>query len=458
MGSLNRSATTTLATANYTNMINQTGWAYLDLATNDIWPDKLQAFGAGYIEGYLTSEVLSMQYQNTVVGQCEGKEKVCQKVADWMEANHKWIRSKIKKDGKKSRYWHQVSLFYDQLAGIVEGYAAAQQTKGGKGSVITIGDIFTMNAFGDLEDLEPAVSGSKEPPILNGYGHCSALIRLLPGNSDLLVAHDTWSSYQSMLRILKRYSLPFKQSLKSSKLVPGHTMAFSGYPGIIYSGDDFTIISSGLTTTETTIGNSNADLWSKVVPQSVLEGIRSTVANRLALTGAEWVEIFKNYNSGTYNNQWMVVDYNQFMAGWTEQGKGLLWVLEQLPGYVHAEDLTAVLTSRGYWPSYNSPYYPDVYNMSGLWPLWEKYGDWFSYEKTPRAVIFGREATSITSMEDMVKLMRYNNYLEDPASACNCTPPYSAENAISARCDLNPRYFTYKYSFITKYLKSNILP
>jgi hypothetical protein len=52
-----------------------------------------------------------------------------------------------------------------------------------------------------------------------------------------------------------------------------------------------------------------------VVPQSVLEGIRSTVANRLALTGAEWVEIFKNYNSGTYNNQWMVVDYNQFRAG-----------------------------------------------------------------------------------------------------------------------------------------------
>jgi hypothetical protein len=154
----------------------------------------------------------------------------------------------------------------------------------------------------------------------------------------------------------------------------------------------------------------------------------------------------------------MVVDYNQFRAGWTEQGEGLLWVLEQLPGYIHAEDLTAVLTSRGYWPSYNSPYYPDVYNMSGLWPLWEKYGDWFSYEKTPRAVIFGREATSITSMEDMVKLMRYNNYLEDPASACNCTPPYSAENAISARCDLNPRYFTYKYSFITKYLKSNILP
>ena len=436
VGSLNKTAATSLATANYTNQINQTGWAFLDLATNDQWADKLQAFGAGYIEGYLTHELLDMHYQNTVVGRCEGKEAVCEKVADWIDKNHQWIRLKIRKDGKKSRYWHQVSLFYDQLAGIAEGYAAAA----GGGSSITIGDIFTMNAFGDMEDLEPAVGGgSRVPRVLTGAGHCSALIRLLPGNTDLLVAHDTWNSYQSMLRIMKRYSLPFKQSLKSSKLVAGHTMAFSGYPGLIYSGDDFTLISSGLTTTETTIGNSNADLWSQVVPQSVLEGIRSVVANRLATSGAEWTSIFESYNSGTYNNQWMVVDYNQFQAGWVKQGAGLLWVLEQLPGFIHAEDLTSQLTSRGFWPSYNSPYFPDVYNRSGNRQLWEKYGDWFSYDKTPRAVIFERETASVGSMADMVRLMRYNNYEVDPASACNCIPPHSAENAISARCDLNPR-------------------
>ena len=46
-------------------------------------------------------------------------------------------------------------------------------------------------------------------------------------------------------RLIKKYSLPFKRSLSSSKTVPGHTMSFSGYPGIIYSGDDFTIASSG---------------------------------------------------------------------------------------------------------------------------------------------------------------------------------------------------------------------
>jgi len=51
---------------------------------------------------------------------------------------------------------------------------------------------------------------------------------------------------------------------------------------------------------ETTIGNSNASLWQYVQPQnSVFEGIRSMVANRLATSGGEWVKLFSRFNSGT---------------------------------------------------------------------------------------------------------------------------------------------------------------
>lgn len=51
---------------------------------------------------------------------------------------------------------------------------------------------------------------------------------------------------------------------------------------------------------ETTIGNSNPDLWKYVTPESVLEGIRSVVANRLSTSGSQWASIFSAYNSGTY--------------------------------------------------------------------------------------------------------------------------------------------------------------
>ena len=42
-------------------------------------------------------------------------------------------------------------------------------------------------------------------------------------------------------------------------------------------------------------------------------------------------------------------------------------------------------------------------------------------------------------------LFRYNNFKEDELAECDCTPPYSGENAISARSDLNPTTGTYPF-------------
>lgn len=69
-----------------------------------------------------------------------------------------------------------------------------------------------------------------------------------------------------MLRIQKRYSLRYRKSKTSDKLIRGFDMSFSSFPGGIQSGDDFYLISSGLTTLETTIENYNNSLWSNVKP------------------------------------------------------------------------------------------------------------------------------------------------------------------------------------------------
>lgn len=67
-----------------------------------------------------------------------------------------------------------------------------------------------LQLSGDLEDLELALNKTKTRHTL-GSGSCSALIKLLPGRSDLLVAHNTWNSYQNMLRVIKKYSFQFRQ-------------------------------------------------------------------------------------------------------------------------------------------------------------------------------------------------------------------------------------------------------
>lgn len=70
-----------------------------------------------------------------------------------------------------------------------------------------------------------------------------------------------------MFRTLKYYNMPLRTSAHTKTTVPGHMISFSGYPGVITSGDDFYITSSGLVALETTIGNSNASLWQQVTPK-----------------------------------------------------------------------------------------------------------------------------------------------------------------------------------------------
>jgi hypothetical protein len=67
-------------------------------------------------------------------------------------------------------------------------------------------------------------------------------------------------------------------------------------------------------------------------------------------------------------------------------------------GHIHAEDLTHILTGQTYWPSYNTPYFTDIFNLSGSPANVEKYGDWFTYDKTPRALIFKRDQVFISTV------------------------------------------------------------
>ncbi len=116
--------------------------------------------------------------------------------------------------------------------------------------------------------------------------------------------------------------------------------------------DDFYLTKANLAIIETTIGNSNPVLWQYVTPQTNLYWIRIQVATRLAHGTVDWAEWFALYNSGTYNNQWMVVDYKKFIPG-AQLLDGLFLVLEQIPGTVLWEDKTKVLQAQGYWSSYN---------------------------------------------------------------------------------------------------------
>ena len=172
----------------------------------------------------------------------------------------------------------------------------------------------------------------------------------------------------------------------------------SSYVGTIFSLDDFVTLSSGLVTTETTLFIYDSSLFEASQPLGqVFEPARVMAANRLARDGKEWTKMASRFNSGTYNNQWMVVDLSKVSRGRLDNGA--LWVMEQLPGrqtkiftetftpkiilkcvafqirYTRtwAEDQTSVLRHSGYWASYNRAFYPEVFEQSGAAELTKKW-------------------------------------------------------------------------------------
>lgn len=58
----------------------------------------------------------------------------------------------------------------------------------------------------------------------------------------------------------------------------------------------------------------------------------------------------------SYNNQWMILDYKQFIPGPEVLRDNLFIVLEQIPGMVEWSDQTDTLRKKSFWSSYNLPY------------------------------------------------------------------------------------------------------
>jgi len=140
-------------------------------------------------------------------------------------------------------------------------------------------------------------------------------------------------------------------------------------------------------------------------------------------------QIYQQHNSGTYNNQWIVLDFNLFKPN-EPLNANLLWILEQIPGNCSSRDVTEVL-ERGYWASYNVPAIPYIYEVSGNAEAAEMHGTAWSYDLAPRARIFRRDGNNANNLTTIAQLMRYNDYMQDPLSDGN--PGW----AIMSRFDLN---------------------
>ena len=268
-----------VAIGRYRNDVNVTGWGVLEVETFSGYPDQLQAFAAGVAEGYLTKMQIFFHWQNTVEQMCVNQKAYCKKLYKYIQANLDWIRQKVTTTPPTDLYWQHVNLTYTQLTGIHEGYRKDKTATFNPNLSLMLNPILMIQLSGELIDLNKALNRTVDTSVDDPEpSKCSGFLKVTEGNKDLLFAHVSMSGFHTMNRVLKLYKFAFNK-----KSVPGHTMSFSGYPGALASADDYTLISSGLASIETTIAVFKEELYDLVKPQEQLHcWVRSIVANRLA--------------------------------------------------------------------------------------------------------------------------------------------------------------------------------
>ena len=408
---------------------NVTGWNALNITANtkSAPSDRVAAYAAGFVEGALTPDMINLQWRNLNLGQVDPA------VQSFVEANTKWVTSQVAEHAATDEYWASVGLVYAQYDGLVAGYRADKAH-----AVLTPLQILLIGMSVELDDVKAAAVPSSRPDYLAmrerdfhefvlTHSHCSAMIKVTADLSELFSAHNTWSGYSDALRVWKVYELPFASS-------KAHTVSFPGYFARIAGIDDFYVTSQNLAVIETTNSVFNTSLFDAVTAAGTVPyWVRATLANRVASTAPEWHEAFYKFNSGTYNNQWMTVDYKLFTPG-MPLPPHTLWVSEQIPGYHAAADQTTAL-QRGHWPSYNVAFYPEIYERSGYPTVVKVFGEGQSYQLAPRAQIFRRDADgSVRDLPSLQTFMRLNRYGRTPSDPLFPSPVA----AIAARGDLLP--------------------
>lgn len=406
------------------------GWNTLNVTTNADFSDLDQAYSAGFGEGAATYDSTWNNFLNTVGSAADPLQSA--NVTNFVTQNWAWMKSQVAENSLNSNYWAQVGLQVRQFEGLLDGLnsvAPANQT-------FSFLMLQALNLAGDLIDLVPALDLQTRKPFaemtkeqMRQYfvtrTHCSALVKLALDLSDIFFGHATWSSYNTMLRTYKHYNLNYASA--ASKQI-----SFSGYPGTLASVDDYYVTDTGLSIIETTVDIMNQSIYDgNVVPQSVLYWVRVMVASRMAATGEQWTQLFAEYNSGTYNNQWLVLDLKLFNPGEPLVPK-TFFIAEQIPGMVGIRDRTTTL-QYGYWPSYNLFSIPEIAAAAGYVNASANFGpEMFDYSTCVRAQIFRRDQSNVFDMPAFMQIMQYNAYRTDPISKGD---PYYA---IASRLDLEP--------------------
>ena len=190
-----------------------------------------------------------------------------------------------------SLMWSKVPTeLQSEIFGIADGVRI-------RGYDITWKDIFTSNAFMDLESYlnSRRLSSASRYLFLELHSRCSGFIATGSATQDggIIAAHNTWFAY-----FVARYFNVFIH-IKPDK---GYEIFMQSFPGYVWSGTDWYVTSAGLVISETTISMS---LFNE---SGIPVFVRARMAAQYASSIDEWISTMLTGNNGAYSNRWYLGD------------------------------------------------------------------------------------------------------------------------------------------------------
>lgn len=320
-------------------------------------------------------------------------------------------------------------MFCYQLEGLEYGWRLGVKRSRADYDIETA-DFLMLNAGPDIVDMRIYYENFINNKSQSEYDYqprparASMLLRSIDSENStakkIMIGHSSEGNYASMLRVLKKYKFHyhFSSSHKTNE-VSGVDIAFTSYPGSLASSDDFYIIGgrkTKLTVAGIRLENKNINLWTTVdVDNGVLLAARVMSANRLAHSGRTWAKVMSR-SPGFGTKQWLIVDTKRLQK--TAEGEnevetmaealsevkklhlldekedniseeqkieeaedllemvkpnddisGITWIVDQLPGRLHAEDMTdEIIFGVGLWTGTGMPFFKEMQEASLIDP------------------------------------------------------------------------------------------
>ena len=445
----------------------KTGWDLFESKTYNNANPIIQLYSIGIIEGILSQEEIK-NYMNNFRYAIGGNERAIQ-LKQWFKEADENIKRKINNINNKSKYDLQslsyLACLHAQINGLYKGYNLKSEDDD-----VDIYELYLLNSEGNYDNTLSYMAinnieynkneNFENDEILMKYynttkfeeiwkklikkSHCSAIVKLINKNGDknILFGHNTWTGFYELLRTYKSVDYAFEGNNQIIGLKP-IKMKYSSYPGILFSGDEYYTIENNLAITQTSLSTIFPQrLYHALnIKEYIPEFMRIMTINFLSRNGKEWVKNFKKLYNGNhiYFASWIIVDYNKINSK-----KDLIYIAEEVPENVMTVDYTKEFLKKGFYGSYNLPFFKEHNIQTGI-----KYFniDLNDIKYNPRGYLVKNLINDVNDFTSFQDLLTYNKYKMDDSKVINDPSVNDPFNGIASR---GYDYGTVDYKIIDK--------